>query len=185
LALGAFALSVQAATLLPGPTDSSPDINFTATFDPTVPSINLATPGAGDQDTLAVLDDFSNPVGNVIVTDTGTPGQFILALDTATEMQGVLLSFNQTLASFDGSGNLLIPAVGTPATGVTDPALSLVLGNSLFAFAPISSEPPNGPFVYDFIGASLPTSVPEPAVSFTVGIGLLGMSALRLRKSSR
>jgi hypothetical protein len=182
LALGACALSIQAATLLPGGSDTSPDVNFTATFDPSVPTINLATPNGND--TLLVLDDLNNPVGNVIVTDTGTPGQFILALDSGTLTQSVVFSFNPATASFDGSGNLIMPATGTPGTTITDASLALLVGNSTFAFAPISSEPPNGPFVYDFIGAALPvTSTPEPAVAFTVGIGLLAMSAMRLRKS--
>jgi hypothetical protein len=179
LALGVFAISMQAGTLLPG-TFPNPDTGFTATFDVTVPSINLATPGGPD--TLFVFDDGSNFLGNVIASDQGTPGQLIVTLNGALSEE-VALTFNTAGASIDGGGNLIIPVSGAPATTITDPALAALLGNSIFTFASAGSQA--NPFLFDFSSATLPaTGTPEPAVALSVGFGLLAISALRRRKRS-
>jgi hypothetical protein len=179
LALGVFAMSMQAGTLLPG-TFPNPDTGFTATFDVSVPSVTLATPGGPD--TLFVFDDLSNFLGNVIASDQGTPGQLIVTINGALSEE-VALMFNTAGASIDGSGNLIIPVSGVPATTITDPGLAALLGNSTFTFA--SAGTPQNPFVFDFSSAALPaTATPEPAVSLSIGFGLLAITALRRRKRS-
>ena len=172
-AISAFAVS--AATLVPGPTDTNPDTNFTFTIDTGANTANLATPGGADELTVS-------GIGNVFAFDGGSPGQVILALNTgATE--AVVLTFNTGATSFDGSGNAFIPATGAPSGTITDPGLLALIGGSTFEFASTGSTA--SPFVFDFAAAALPSNaVPEPAVSLMVGMGLLGLSALRLRKRS-
>jgi hypothetical protein len=179
LALGVIsAFAVSAATLGVGPTDTNPDANFTATIDTTAGTINLATPNGPDELTVS-------GIGNVFVFDQGTPGTVIASLNLgATE--AVALTFNTTASSIDGSGNFEVPAIGAAVTGITDPGLAALIGSSNFIFASTGST--TSPFVFDFTLATLPTAttgVPEPAVAFTIGIGLLGISALRLRKRAR
>ncbi len=179
IALGVIsAFAISAGTLVPGGTDTNPDANFTATIDTTAGTINLATPNGADQLTVS-------GIGDVLVFDQGTPGQFIASLNLgATEAVG--LTFNTTASFIDGSGNFEVPAVGAAITAITDPGLAALIGSSNFVFASTGSTA--SPFVFDFTSATLPTAtsgVPEPAVAFTVGIGLLGISALRLRKRAR
>jgi len=178
LVLGALStFAISAATLVPGPTDSNPDTNFTFTINTGLGTLNLATPGAGDMDTLTV-----SGVGNFIITDASAPGSFILSLNGGfTEAVG--LTFNTAGVTLDGSGNALLSATGAALTSISDPALAALIGASTFTFAPTGSQ--ESPFVFDFVSADLPTTgTPEPAVSLMVGIGLLGISALRLRKRS-
>lgn len=171
-AISAFAVS--AATLVPGPTDTNPDTNFTFTVDTTLGTQNLATPAGADELTVS-------GIGNVFAFDGGTPGQVILALNTgATE--AVVLTFNVAGLTTDGMGDVFIPASGAPGGTVTDAGLQALIGSSTFEFT-LNPASTASPFEFDFTGAALPTSgVPEPAVSVMVGLGLLGISALRLRK---
>ncbi len=175
-AISAFALN--AGTLLPGPTDTNPDTNFTFTIDSTLGTENLATPGGADELTVS-------GIGNIFAFDGGTPGQVILGLNTgATE--AVVLTFNTGALTTDVAGNVFIPATGAPSGTITDPGLLALVGASTFEFAATASTA--SPFVFDFTAASLPmpaSGVPEPAVSLMVGLGLLGISTLRLRKGAR
>jgi hypothetical protein len=173
LALTALStLAISAGTLVPGPADTNPDTNFTATVDLTLGTITLATPTGPD--TLTVFG-----VGNLFATDNGTPGQVILGVNTGLSEE-ISLTFNTALGQIL-SGVLVIPATGAAVTSITDPALAALIGSSNFSFASAGSEA--NPFVFDFTSADLPmTGTPEPAVAFTVGVGLLGISALRLRK---
>jgi hypothetical protein len=172
-AISAFAVS--AATLVPGGADSNPDANFTFTVDTTTGGEFLSTPNGPDQLTVS-------GIGDVFATDNGTPGSVILSLNLGVT-QAVVLTFNIPGLSTDGSGNVFIPATGAAGGTITDAALASLIGSSTFEFAPSGSTA--SPFVFDFTAAALPSStVPEPAVSLMVGIGLLGLSALRLRKRS-
>jgi len=77
--------------------------------------------------------------------------------------------------------NLLIPALGTGLTALTDLGLMDLVGNSVFVFAQNATNASQ----FDFVAAQLPATtsgVPEPAVAFTVGVGLFAISALRFRK---
>ncbi len=176
LAVGAFVITMDAATLVPT-TFPNGDANFTATINTTAGTLNLATPSGPDP--LVVFDDLANLVGIVKASDNGVPGQLILAFNSGPT-EAILLTFDFTTASFDGSGNLVLNAVGSPVTPITDPALALLQGADVFRFVPTGSQ--ESPFVFAFSSAALPTSVPEPGVALTVGIGLIGLLALRLQK---
>lgn len=179
LALGTFStMMVCAATLQPGPADSNPDVNFTLTFDATGPTFTLATPAGPD--ILSVRDASNALIGNVIATDQGTPGLIILSVNGGLS-EAVAFTFNPATANLVGS-NMLIDATGSALTSITDPGLAALIGTSTFTFASAGSQ--QNPFVFDFTSAALPTSVPEPAVAFSVGIGLLAISALRLRRKT-
>jgi hypothetical protein len=177
LALGTIsALALSAGALVPGPTDSNPDTNFTFTVNTNTGAEFLSTPSGPDRLTVS-------GVGDLFATDNGSPGSVILALDLGVT-QAVVLNFNIGGLSTDASNNVFIPATGAPGGTITDAGLAALIGNSTFEFAPAGSGG-DGIFVFDFTAASLAdNTVPEPAVSLMVGIGLLGISALRLRKRS-
>ena len=179
LVVSAFStITIFAATLQPGPADASPDVNFTLTFDASGPTFTLAT--SAGPDILSVRDGSNNLIGNVIATDQGSPGLVILSVNGAlTEAVG--FTFNPASANLVGS-NLLIDATGAALTAITDPGLAALVGTSTFTFASAGSQ--QNPFTFDFSSAALPATVPEPAVAFSVGIGLIAISALRLRKKA-
>jgi hypothetical protein len=181
LALGAFAVSMQADTILPA-TFPSLDPGFTATVDFSLGTLVLATPGGPD--TLNVFDAGNNFLVSVFATDQGAPGLTIATLD-ASVTQEVGLTFNQAGASLDSAGHLLVPAIGTPLTAITDAGLLALIGGSTFVFGPTTSSA--NPFVYDFSEGLTPnptTSTPEPSTVFTVGIALFAIAALRLKKNA-
>jgi hypothetical protein len=181
LAFGAFAVSMQADTILPG-TFPSQDPGFTATVDLSLGTLVLATPGGPDL--LNVFDAGNNFLVSVFATDLGTPGLTIATLNSAVT-QEVAVTFNQAGASLDGAGHLLVPGTGTPLTAITDPGLLGLIGGSTFVFGPSASTA--NPFVFDFDEALTPnptTSTPEPSTVFTAGIALFAIAALRLKKKT-
>ena len=71
-------------------------------------------------------------------------------------------------------------ATGAPGGTVTG-GLQALIGSSTIEFT-LNPAFTASPFEFDVTGAALPTNgVPEPAVSVMVGLGLLGISALRLQ----
>jgi len=176
LALGAIsALALSAGTLLPGPADNNPDANFTFTVNTNTGAQFLSTPTGPDRLTVS-------GVGDVFASDNSSPGSVILALNLGVS-EAAVLTFDIPNLTTDGGGNAFITANGVPGGTVTDAALSSLIGASTFEFSLASNA--EGIAIFDFTGASLTdNTVPEPAVSLMVGIGLLGISALRLRKRS-
>ena len=169
LGLGlACVCGLSAATLLPATTP--PDTNFTATASGL--SIGPTSP-----EPFVVLDDQNNPLGAVL--GATADGKTVIDVNgSASEV--VALAFNLAGAQVSGT-NLLIPAVGAGLTALTDPGLLALVGNSVFVF----SQDATTATKFDFMAATLPeraSGVPEPAVAFTVGLGLLAISALRFRK---
>jgi len=166
--------AVSAASLLPGRTDTNHDANLIMYDDTAAGShfLVLSTPNGADQVTVS-------GIGDVLLFDGATPGQVILALNLrATE--AVVLTFRLT-GDIDALGNVFVPAVGVAGGAITDAGLAALIGASTFEFAPIGRTAQI--FTYDFTSAALSaSSVPEPAVGCTVGLGLLGLSALRLRQ---
>jgi len=162
-------LALGASTLVPGPTDDTPDPNFTAIVDTTAGS-TLQTPNGADILTVS-------GVGNVLLFDQGTPGDFILA-STLDETQAVGLTFDLAAGFIDASGNFDVAAIGAALTPVTDAGLAALLGASSFTFAPASSL--FNPLEFDFTSATLaaPASTSEPAGAFLVGIGLFAILAM-------
>jgi hypothetical protein len=181
LALGTmWSLSMQAGTLLP---QTTPDTNFTATVDLGTGNITI---NLASQETLNVFDDSSTLLGQVRAGSLN-PNQ-VITLDLPGMSELVALSFAGTLTSPGVAllgTNLFIPAVGSAITPVTQPQMLALLGDSLFGFT--FETRTDTSVTFDFAIARLPatTGVPEPAVAYTVGLGLFAVSALRLRKRAR
>jgi hypothetical protein len=182
IALGTMlsSLSMQASTLVPA---TSPDPNFTATV--TIATGNISLNLAANE-LMAVLDNSNALIGNVL-TGSLNPTE-VLTLDSPGMTELVSLQFAGNLGTPGVQligNNLFIPAIGSPVTGVTQPQLLALIGNSTFAFSLANLTDTTGTF--DFVIAQLPatTGTPEPAVAYTVGLGLFALSALRLRKRAR
>jgi hypothetical protein len=183
LALGAMwlcSVSMQAGVLLPA---TSPDPNFIAVVD--IPTgnitINLTVP-----EQLSVLDDSSTFLGSVLAQSLSSSTALTLDLPGASELVSLTFAGNLGTPGVSISGNnLFIPVIGSPLTGLIQPQMLALIGNSTFAFQLASLTDTTGTF--DFFVGQLPPSAttPEPAVAYTVGLGILALSALRLRKRAR
>lgn len=183
LALGAMGLCsvpMQAGTLLPA---TSPDSNFTAVVD--IPTgnitINLAAP-----EQFSVLDDTSTFLGGVLAQSLNSSTALTLDLPGASELVSLTFAGNLGTPGVSISGNnLFIPVIGSPLTGVVQPQMVALIGNSTFAFQLASLSDTTGTF--DFFVGQLPatTTTPEPAVAYTVGLGIFAISALRLRRRAQ
>lgn len=175
LSLGlACAWGLSAGTLLPA--TAPPDGNFNATVS-AGPNIVLLI-GPISPEPFVVLDDQNN-VLSAVAGVTSPDGQAVIDVNAGSS-EAVALAFNMAGAQVSGT-NLLIPAVGTGVTPLTDPGLQALVGNSLFVFSQDATKASQ----FDFMAAALPATasgVPEPAVAFTVGLGLFAISALRFRK---
>src|SRR5216684_2789535 len=168
LALGAMclcSLSMQAGTLLPA---TSPDPNFTAVVN--IPTgnitINLTVP-----EQFSVLDDTSTFLGSVLAQSLNSSTALTLDLPGASELVSLTFAGNLGTPGVSISGNnLFIPVIGSPLTGVVQPQMLALIGNSTFAFQLASLSDTTGTF--DFFVGRLPatTTTPEPAVAYTVGL---------------